>query len=349
MSTGIADAGRRAAGADKPVPLPAQALDHGCGFLLAAGACRALVRLLVENRASEVRLSLARTAKLLTDLGESGDLAGREVPAADIDRWCETAATAWGPIRRVRCPGRIRRSRPAMDDPGRSPRRGRGRVVVERLHLGPWIAPRSSRGVQCAIQSVRYLPSRVGLGAALATGALVAQASPARADVLLRQHLGRLERAQRGRRVRAVTRRHPGRACRSGRVPHALDALARAGRMGHPRHVDHAAGQRRPQLPRLRVQRAHQPRLPLRLHAGARDDKPGGRLHVSLQGRPGQLHRLPERADGDAGRIERRRSATCSSARGCRGSTGTPRRTPARWSSPRPTTARRSTTAGTST
>jgi hypothetical protein len=107
MSTGIADAGRRAAGAEKPVPLPAQALDHGCGFLLAAGACRALVRLLVENRASEVRLSLARTAKLLTDLGESGDLAGREVPAADIDRWSETAATAWGPVRRIRCPGRI--------------------------------------------------------------------------------------------------------------------------------------------------------------------------------------------------------------------------------------------------
>jgi CoA-transferase family III len=107
MSSGIADAGRRASGADGPFPLPAQALDHGCGYLLAAATCRALVRLLVDRRATEARLSLARTAKLLVDLGDSYDLAGRDVPAAEIDGWCETASTAWGPIRRVRCPGRI--------------------------------------------------------------------------------------------------------------------------------------------------------------------------------------------------------------------------------------------------
>jgi crotonobetainyl-CoA:carnitine CoA-transferase CaiB-like acyl-CoA transferase len=107
MSTGIADVGRSAARADRPVPLPAQALDHGCGYLLAAAAARALVRLLVDRRASEVHLSLARTAKLLTDVGDCGDIAGPDVPAADIDRWRETAVTAWGPVRRVRCPGHI--------------------------------------------------------------------------------------------------------------------------------------------------------------------------------------------------------------------------------------------------
>ena len=107
MSTGIADTGRRAADTDRPVPLPAQALDHGCGFLLAAATGRALVRLLLDHQASEVRLSLARTAKLLTDLGASGDLRGSDLLGADIDRWRETAATAWGPVRRVRCPGRI--------------------------------------------------------------------------------------------------------------------------------------------------------------------------------------------------------------------------------------------------
>ncbi len=107
MSVGIAEAGRQAARADGPVPLPAQALDHGCGYLLAAAVCRALVRLEVDRRASEVRLSLARTAKLLVDLGDSGAVAGPDLPAGAIDRWCETVATPWGPIRRVRCPGQI--------------------------------------------------------------------------------------------------------------------------------------------------------------------------------------------------------------------------------------------------
>ena len=37
MSCGIAAAGALAAGVDRPVPLPAQALDHGTGYLLAAG------------------------------------------------------------------------------------------------------------------------------------------------------------------------------------------------------------------------------------------------------------------------------------------------------------------------
>lgn len=44
MSTGIAAAGATAMGEDRPVPLPAQALDHGAGYLLAAGICRALTR-----------------------------------------------------------------------------------------------------------------------------------------------------------------------------------------------------------------------------------------------------------------------------------------------------------------
>jgi len=107
MSSGIADAGRKAAAAVGPVPLPAQALDHACGYLLAAATCRALVRLIVDRRATEAHLSLARTAKLLVDLGDSGDAAGSEPLADEIDRWSETAATAWGPLRRVRCPGRI--------------------------------------------------------------------------------------------------------------------------------------------------------------------------------------------------------------------------------------------------
>jgi hypothetical protein len=117
MSAGIADRGREAARADRPVPLPAQALDHGCGYLLAAAACRALVRSLLAREATTVRLSLARTAKVLTDLGDGGDLAAPDLTDADVDRCREDATTAFGRVRRVRCPGRIEGFEPRWSTP----------------------------------------------------------------------------------------------------------------------------------------------------------------------------------------------------------------------------------------
>jgi CoA transferase family III len=107
MSAGIADRGREAMGTDRPYPLPAQALDHGCGYLLAAAACHGLTRRLAQREGSTFRLSLARVAKLLTALGDDGDIRGRELADADVDPWREQAQTALGPVRRVRCPGRI--------------------------------------------------------------------------------------------------------------------------------------------------------------------------------------------------------------------------------------------------
>ena len=44
MSCGIAAAGMEAKGNDNPFPLPAQALDHATGYLLAAAALRGLRR-----------------------------------------------------------------------------------------------------------------------------------------------------------------------------------------------------------------------------------------------------------------------------------------------------------------
>jgi hypothetical protein len=107
MSAGVADRGREAARADRPCPLPAQALDHGCGYLLAAAACRGIARRVVDRQASTFRLSLARVAKLLTDLVSGGDIRSPELADADVDRWREQADTAFGPVRRVRCPGWI--------------------------------------------------------------------------------------------------------------------------------------------------------------------------------------------------------------------------------------------------
>ena len=65
MSTGIAAAGLKWRSADKPVPLPVQALDHATGYLMAAAAVRGLTLRLTEEETLTARLSLARTAELL--------------------------------------------------------------------------------------------------------------------------------------------------------------------------------------------------------------------------------------------------------------------------------------------
>jgi hypothetical protein len=106
MSVGIADAGMAWRGSDKPVPLPVQALDHATGYLMAATAVRAVTRRLDEGAGTGGRLSLARTAKLLTD----GGLAGASSPLgpetrADLSPAVE--ATDWGTAHRLLPPAAV--------------------------------------------------------------------------------------------------------------------------------------------------------------------------------------------------------------------------------------------------
>jgi crotonobetainyl-CoA:carnitine CoA-transferase CaiB-like acyl-CoA transferase len=105
MSCGIAAAGAAMSGADGPVPLPAQALDHGAGHLLAAGVCRALTRLLESGLPSDVWTSLVGVAGLLTPRLVPD---GLEAPApqwADADTIA--VETGWGPARAVPAPGTV--------------------------------------------------------------------------------------------------------------------------------------------------------------------------------------------------------------------------------------------------
>jgi hypothetical protein len=101
MSCGIA----AGAGQSVPRPLPAQALDHGTGYLLATAVIRALTRRHTHQTVSTVRCSLAATANVLMDY---------PVPAAmsmSMPQWSdqdtEPTHTAWGAARRVPIPGRI--------------------------------------------------------------------------------------------------------------------------------------------------------------------------------------------------------------------------------------------------
>ncbi|WP_454727331.1 MULTISPECIES: CoA transferase [Cupriavidus] len=104
MSSGIAEAGMRLRGLDRPGPLPVQAIDQATGYLLATAAVRGLSRRLATGAGCQVRASLARTAHLL--LSGAG-LARDTAPLAaesEADLAGPVEATAWGPARRVRPP-----------------------------------------------------------------------------------------------------------------------------------------------------------------------------------------------------------------------------------------------------
>ena len=107
MSCGIADAGMRAAGAQRPEPLPVQALDHATGYLMAAAVLRGLVARLESGVASSARLSLAGTAQLLLECATDAP----QPPHAaldDADWLARPEATPWGMARRLRAPWSIR-------------------------------------------------------------------------------------------------------------------------------------------------------------------------------------------------------------------------------------------------
>ena len=100
MSSGIA----WVPGDEKPRPLPAQALDHGAGYLLAAAVCRAL-----DRPVASIRVSLARVAVELEARRGTGDPA---MPPLGPEQAAETGftdevETGWGPARMLRPVGRV--------------------------------------------------------------------------------------------------------------------------------------------------------------------------------------------------------------------------------------------------
>ncbi|KTT25751.1 CAIB/BAIF family CoA transferase [Pseudomonas oryzihabitans] len=101
MSSGIAAAGRDWRQVEQPVPLPVQALDHATGYLMAAAVIRGLAARLREGRTLSARLSLARTACLLTahpTIATEPLFTGVQ----EADYGAEPEPTAWGPALRLR-------------------------------------------------------------------------------------------------------------------------------------------------------------------------------------------------------------------------------------------------------
>lgn len=106
MSAGIAHTGMIWAQADRPTPLPVQALDHATGYLMAAAVLSALAEAAQGNTVMHAQLSLARTAELLAALGKSDPAkAIKDASPSDYNNTPETSG--WGPGYRLRSPLRV--------------------------------------------------------------------------------------------------------------------------------------------------------------------------------------------------------------------------------------------------
>ena len=102
-ASGINHAEAEAAGLDRPKELPAQALDHGTGYLMAFGAMMALSRKAREGGSWHVRVSLAQTGHWFKQLGRvAGGFDCPDPKAEDIADLLETMDTPFGQLTYVR-------------------------------------------------------------------------------------------------------------------------------------------------------------------------------------------------------------------------------------------------------
>jgi len=90
----------KAAGIDKPKPLPAQALDHGTGYLMALAAMTALAHRAEQGGSWYVRTSLAQTGDWIRQLGR---IDGMACPNADdVNDRLETQVSGFGDLTAIR-------------------------------------------------------------------------------------------------------------------------------------------------------------------------------------------------------------------------------------------------------
>ena len=102
-TNGLNHAEGAAAGVEGPKELPCQALDHGSGYLLAAGAMLALERQCAAGGSWLVRVSLAQTGAWIAGLGrmENG-FACADPGFDDVQDLLETTDSGFGPMTAVK-------------------------------------------------------------------------------------------------------------------------------------------------------------------------------------------------------------------------------------------------------
>ncbi len=108
MSMGIAEAGQRLSGSERPFPLPVQALDHGTGYLLATATLRALTTRKQTGLGTIVNGSLARTGALLMQTLDANLINEPVIRPIEPADWSDSLEnTQWGLAKRLKWPTSI--------------------------------------------------------------------------------------------------------------------------------------------------------------------------------------------------------------------------------------------------
>lgn len=117
-ASGVNHAEAAVAGLDRPLELPCQALDHGAGYLMAAGAMLALKRRAEVGGSWLVRLSLAQVGHWLTGLGqvENGQSAAK-ITRADVPHLLDEMPSRYGMMSALRHAGQLSETPPRWDRP----------------------------------------------------------------------------------------------------------------------------------------------------------------------------------------------------------------------------------------
>jgi crotonobetainyl-CoA:carnitine CoA-transferase CaiB-like acyl-CoA transferase len=116
-ANGLNAAEAEAASADRPQPLPAQAIDHATGHLMAFAAMTALARRATEGGSWHVRVSLAQTGCWLRGLGRIDGLGCPDPSLDDVRDRMEDSASGFGRLTAVRYAGEMEETAPRWARP----------------------------------------------------------------------------------------------------------------------------------------------------------------------------------------------------------------------------------------
>ncbi len=116
-ASGFNAAEAEAAGVSGPKPLPAQALDHCTGYLMAFAAMTALVRRVRDGGSWHVRLSLAQTGAWLRSLGRIDGLQSPDPTREDIREFLEDSESGFGRLSAVRHAATMSETPPRWERP----------------------------------------------------------------------------------------------------------------------------------------------------------------------------------------------------------------------------------------